>query len=430
MRLLNGLKDIFDVFVIELRRIAADKGVILIFFIATLLYPLIFGAIYKKECVRNVPVAVVDESRSDASRRFARKLDATPELDVRYRPASMAEAEQLMQQRRINGIVYFPKDYGTNLADRRQAHVALFCDMSSFLYYRSVFSGASAVLLDEMEFVQTERYAAQGVTGEAVEEQLSPIPFDDVKLYTPSAGFESFLVPGLLVLVIHQTLFLGIGILSGTTREDRKTLEMIPRRLRHKSIYRVTLGRALTYLLIYLPVVAVVLFTIPKLFGLPHIGQTGELILFLLPFMLATIFFCMTAAAFIHHRDSGILCFFFLSIILVFLSGIVWPQSNMPDFWRHFSYLFPSTHGMQGFVRINSMGATLKDVSFEYHMLWILTGAYFITTGVLTYLENYRQLKRGELLRHIRLQRALRSNTPQKRHHLRAADKVDEAAQQ
>ena len=127
------LKDLWDIFVIEVRRVLHDKGVVLIFFIATLIYPLIFGAIYKNEMVRNVPVAVVDESRSEASQRFIHKLDATPEMNVMYPCSTMAEARRLMQQRCINGIVLFPRDYSYRLARKETARVCLFCDMSSFL---------------------------------------------------------------------------------------------------------------------------------------------------------------------------------------------------------------------------------------------------------------------------------------------------------
>ena len=81
----SGLKDIFEVFTLELHRIFTDGGVMLIFFVATLLYPLIFGAIYKHELVRNLPVAVVDDSRSASSRRFIHKLNATPEVNVDFR---------------------------------------------------------------------------------------------------------------------------------------------------------------------------------------------------------------------------------------------------------------------------------------------------------------------------------------------------------
>jgi ABC-2 type transport system permease protein len=50
----------------------------------------------------------------------------------------------------------------------------------------------------------------------------------------------------------------------------------------------------------------------------------------------------------------------------------------MSDFWRYVSYIFPSTHGIQGYIKINSAAADLPQVRFEYISLWIQTGIYFI----------------------------------------------------
>ena len=374
-----GLKDIYDVFTLELYRIFTDGGVMLIFFVGSLIYPLIFGAIYKHECIQNLPVAVVDDSQSASSQRFIHKLDATPEVNVDFHCNTLAEAESLMRQRKVNGIVYFPNDYSDRLAKGETARLCLFCDMSSFLYYRSVFAGASSVMLDEMKHIELERYAMAGVTGQDAETAITPVPYEDVKLFSPAGGFTSFLVPALLALVIHQTLFLGIGILSGTAREEGQTVAIVPERLRNRSVYRVVIGRSLAYI----PLVAIDLVLLPRVFGLPHVGRLGDLCLFFLPFLLATISFSMTVGSFVRQRDTGILVCIFFSVVLLFLSGVVWPRSNMPLFWKYFSYLFPSTHGIQGFVRINSMGAHLKQVQFEYQMLWVQSGLYFLTTCLL-----------------------------------------------
>ena len=362
--------DICQVFVDEIGRIFRDGGVVLIFLVATMLYPLIFGAIYKNELVRDLPIAVVDQSQSDDSRRFTRKLDATPEMNVRYDCHSMSEAEKLIKERKINGIVYFPRDYTQRLVQNETARIGLFCDMSSFLYYRSIYTGASNVLVDEMKDIQLQRYSLAGITGEDAEKIVATIPYDDVKLYSNAGGFTSFLVPALLVLVLHQTLFLGIGIVGGTARDGQNNLCRYPVHLRRRHIFRVGIGRMLAYLGLYVPLSAIVLLFIPRWFGLPHIGRLGDIALFVLPFLLATIFFSMTVANFVRHRDSGIICTIFFSVILLFLSGMVWPQCNMPDFWRFFSYLFPYTPASQGFVAINSMGSRLTEVSAQYHLLW------------------------------------------------------------
>ena len=101
----------------------------------------------------------------------------------------------------------------------------------------------------------------------------------------------------------------------------------------------------------------------------------------MLPFFLSVIFFSLTVGNFfVRQKITPMLCFVFFSVLLFFLTGMVWPQSNMPRFWLAFSYLFPSTPGVQGFVRISSMGANLAEVRSEYLALWIQAAAYFGTS--------------------------------------------------
>jgi len=69
-----------------------------------------------------------------------------------------------------------------------------------------------------------------------------------------------------------------------------------------------------------------------------------------------------------------------MSLILLFLSGVSWPQSNINGFWRAFAWIFPSTCGTQGYIKINTLGADLSHISFEYISLWIQTVVYFATS--------------------------------------------------
>ena len=72
----------------------------------------------------------------------------------------------------------------------------------------------------------------------------------------------------------------------------------------------------------------------------------------------------------------------FITVPLLFMSGISWPQSSIPGYWQGVSWLFPSTFGIRGFVRINEMGATIDEVFSEYRILWIQTLIYFFMACV------------------------------------------------
>ena len=97
-------------FVTELQRIFRDPGVIVIFIVATLVYPLIYKALYWNEQINDVPVAVVDLSNSPQSREFLHRWNASPDIKLTHTCSSMAEAEQLLRNQKVHGIIYFPRD--------------------------------------------------------------------------------------------------------------------------------------------------------------------------------------------------------------------------------------------------------------------------------------------------------------------------------
>lgn len=373
-----ALRDIWEVLTAEVRRVFTDSTTLVIFFLATAVYPPLYYYIYHREVLQEMPVAVVDLSQSEASGRFVHKLDATPEMYVAFRCNTLADGEALIDRHVAKALFVLPPDYAQRLAHHETATVTCFSDISSFIYYKNALLGGSNVMLDEMQNLQLEHHQTGILDAEQTRVQVEPIGIDDVKLYNPSGGYASYFIPALLLLVIHQTLFFGICVLCGDANENKRALRLIPPHLRTHSIYRVTLGRMLCFLLIYIPIALFDLIIMPRIFGMPQLGSTADMILFLLPFILATSCFAMAFGNLLsQERMSTLLCCLFFSVVLFFLSGLVWPQQCMPPFWRVFSYLFPSTPGIQGFVRIGSMGATLAEVRGEYLALWLQTGLWF-----------------------------------------------------
>ena len=55
------------------------------------------------------------------------------------------------------------------------------------------------------------------------------------------------------------------------------------------------------------------------------------------------------------------LIFIFTSIPLLFISDIFWLGAAMLEFWNYFSYILPSTFGINGFVRINNMETAIEQ---------------------------------------------------------------------
>ena len=368
------LFNILQIWYNEMTTVLRDKGIVIFILFVPLVYPLLYSYVYTNEVVRDVPLAVVDESNTALSREFIRKVDASADVKVYTYCTSMAQAEELLRQQKVYGVMRIPSTFSLDIWRGDQTHVGLYCDMCSMLYYKAFVLTATNVSLEMNKDIKIDRLQAS--TDEQAKVMKMPIEYDYVSLYNPQRGFAAFLIPPVLMLIIQQTLFLGIGMSAGDTREKYMG-SFVPFSHIYKNPFHIVIGKSLFYLILYM-LLGVYMFTfVTNAFELPRLGEYLTYLAFLLPYLLACIFMAMVLSALVFRREDCILLFVFLSVPLLFLSGISWPGTAVPKFWHHVSWLFPSTFGMNGYVRLQGMGASLSDISYELRGLWIQAGVYF-----------------------------------------------------
>lgn len=378
--ILQGINSVFYICQKELKAVFKDQGVLIFFLLVPLAYPLLYAFIYTGEVVREVPAAVVDMNKSTLSREFIRKVDATPDVKIQSHCADMEEAKLLLKESKVYGVIYIPESFSSDITKGIQTQVTLYCDMSGMLYYKAILTASTEVSLKMNKAIKAKR--AGNTTNRQDEISATPITYEAVNLFNPQAGYASFLLPAVLILIIQQTLLLGVGLSAGTARENNRFRDLVPLSRQYQGTLRIVLGKSSAYFIIYAIVSAYILCVVPKIFSLVQIAQAGTLAAFILPYVLSCIFFAMTCSIFIHHREACMMIYVFTSVPLLFISGVSWPGSAIPEFWRVISWLFPSTFGINGYIAINSMGATLDQVLPEFRALWIQTGVYFLTTCI------------------------------------------------
>lgn len=361
----------------ELRTSFRDEAVLVFILLVPLGYPLIYSFIYDNEVVREIPVAAIDESNSSLSREFIRLVDATASVDVVSRCSDLEEARELMRRHKIYGIIQIPEDFSRKLNRGQSTNVSVFSDLSSLLYYKSLSLAAIDASLDMNADIKL-RYFGSSTTRQD-EIAIAPLKYEEVNIFNPTTGMAAFLIPAVLVLILQQTMLLGVGVAAGTMKEKNmfRAYSRIGRKPAGTCL--IVIGRALPYVAVYSVVALYVLGLVPIIFRLNHIGHFVDIAAFMLPYLLAVAFFAMTFSHFIKSREACMLLIVFTSLIFIFISGLSWPGCSVPVFWKYLSYLIPSTAGINGFVRLNSEGARLYQVAFEYRLLWAQAAFYFLT---------------------------------------------------
>ena len=372
----EALVDICQIWKDEMKNVFKDEGVLIFFILVPLAYPLLYSWIYNNEVVREVPVVVVDQAKTEESRRFARLVDSSPDVRVAFQANSLEEAKGIVGHGEALGVYVIPSDFSQRLNRREQTAIVVYCDMSLMLAYKAVFQTATAVTGK----MNSEIQIALSGNKTAREDELTvrPLDVEEVAMFNPTSGYGSFIIPGVLLLIIQQTLVLGIGLSAGTAREKNRFKELVPVNIHYQGYCRIVLGKSLCYSMIYAVMSSYLVLVIPQLFGFTSLPDVKALLAIMLPYILACIFFGITVSCMVRYRENVILLVVFMSVPLLFVSGVSWPQSNIPAFWESLSWLFPSTFGIRSFVRINTMGAGLNDVVAEYRALWIQATFYFI----------------------------------------------------
>lgn len=383
------LHDTWEIGIHEFRSIFKDGGVMLIFFVAGLVYPLLYNVIYQNGILEDTPIAVVDNAACSESRRYIREMDATREVRVAYRCMNMAEAERLMQERKINGIVLFPGDFGEKLAHMETATLSVYCDMSSFLYYKNALMAVNHVMLHEIGQIQIERYAAAGFTDIEAAQLVQAVPYEENNPYNNAFSYSFFLLSAILFVIIQQTLFYGMSLLAGTMREQNRSFASLPDRMHGHGVGRIVLGRGGAYWLLYMGIGMYIAYIVPAIFGLPQRGDFFDILLLLLFFVTDCVFFSMTWSTLITKRETVFVLFLFMSPICLFLTGTSWPTVAFPGFWKVFSWLFPTTFGCQAFINMSAAGGDLATAHDQMIALTLQTVIYFVLSMAAVSLENW-----------------------------------------
>ena len=369
------MKKLFQVWLNEYRVIFSDFGSLLIFFGAIIIYPFFYPLPYTNEVLKNIPVAIVDMNHSQLSHKLTRMIDTSEFVLVATSVSTFDQAKASLLKGDINGIVYIPNNFEKRVLRGEQASVSVYSDASNFLIYKQVLSGIYNTVGTFSGGIEINRMLARGIMQEQAILARDPLALISFPLFNSAGGYATYVVPAVLVLLLQQTLLIGVGLLSGTQREKGFDKNNLPQSV---SIVSLVLGKAFSYFSIYMVHVVYLFGILFRFYHFPQRGNPIDLVLFIIPYLFASIFLAQAISGFFKSREVSMVILLFSSMPALFLSGFSWPKSSMPGWLNKLAMLLPSTPGIDGFLRINQMGASLKNVEFNWGVLLGLTVVYFI----------------------------------------------------
>lgn len=374
----GALADIASIIRNEFLTISTSYAILLVLVGGIFLYGLLYNYMYAPDLVRNAPVVVVDDSKTDLSREYIRLLNAAPEVAVVGTPQDFAEAKEWMKTGEAVGILYLPYDFESRVSRGEESIFIMYQTTSAFLYYMAMQEASSGAMLALNDRYRPEMLVFLPQQDAVQLSSAQPISVVGTALYNFTEGYGTYLIPAVLIVIMFQTLLMVIGMISGEERHTGTIARFASRGLSFGRVSRIILGKAFVYGVLYMIFALFLLGLIPLLFGLPDIGNYMDTFILLIPFLLATSFFGLSASYFFTDSEAPLLMIAFFSVGLIFLSGVSYPLELMPWYWRIVHYIIPAAPATLAYVQLNSMGASIGQIGTEYMALWLQCVVYFL----------------------------------------------------
>lgn len=312
---------------------------------------LLFGYAIQTD-VRNLPMVVMDESRTAESRALTQTLVNTDVFRVVGEVTTSAALRAAIESGRASAALVIPPEYHTQIARGTPARAQLIVDAADPQSSAAALSGAQLAAQARGVVLTSERL------GGAVIE--APVDLRVRPWYNPAQRSAVFIVPGVIgvLLTITMTLITSTAIVR---ERERGTLEQLIVTPIDKT--SLMLGKLAPFMLVGYVQMTVVLGLGSLIFDIPVVGSLGLLYFLTSAFIFASLGVGLLISTVARTQAQAMQLSFFFMLPNILLSGYIFPREAMPEPAQWIGLLLPLTF----FLRI-LRGILLKGIGIEF--LW------------------------------------------------------------
>jgi ABC-2 type transport system permease protein len=362
------------IFLHEIKNIITDTAVILTIIGGVILYSFLYPQPYARQSISALNVSVVDYDKSDVSRSVIFKLEATPQIEITRNDLSEKDAKEALVRGEVKAIVVIPRAVKRDLALNKSPTIAVGADSSYFLIYGGVLEGAMKAILTQSATIKVARLLKKQVPLNQAKESYIPYSLNVINLFNKNNSYTQYVIPAVFILILQQTMLIGLGILGGGVNERMRRREKDY--FTDAPIWEIYLSRAIIFFMLFFVHMLYYFGYSFTHFEVTRLANMSDLLTFGVAFLCASISFGLLLGSLFSSREIATPIVLFSSLPLVFAAGFVWPVEELPQSIYALAMLVPSTPAIHGFLSVNQMGADFSMVVDSYTILWMQCVVY------------------------------------------------------
>ncbi|MFZ4523389.1 MAG: ABC transporter permease [Bacteroidales bacterium] len=358
----------------EFLQVFRNKSMLPIIFLVPVfqLIILVNAATYE---MKNIRISVVDLDLSGTSRKLVSKFQGSPFYRLQGSSFSYREAEDQMKRGNTDMILQIPAGFEKNLLKENHAKVQFVINAINGQSAGLTNAYSTMILLDYNREMVMERATPSAMAG------LRIIQTDYSYWYNPKLNYKTYMVPGILVLLVT---IIGL-LLSGMNivREmEIGTIEQINVTPINKIEF--IAGKLIPFWIIGMFELAFGLTVGKVLFNIPMEGSLGLIFMSAGVYLFVILSFGLLISTITHTQQQAMLVSFFFMVVFILMSGLFTSVESMPQWAQNLDRLNPVMYFIKIMRMVLLKGSGFAEISRHFWSL-VIYAACSLSLAILRY---------------------------------------------
>jgi ABC-2 type transport system permease protein len=310
--------------------------------------------------MKNIKMAVIDLDLSSSSRKMTSKFGGSPFFIVKHASFSDKQAQEEMKKGNVDMILRIPYGFERRLVKENTASVQVVVNAINGATAGLITAYTTTIILD------FNRELLADWTGHAMQVSTHNINISSSFWYNPKLNYKTYMVPGILCLLVTIIAFLLSGM-NIVREKEIGTIEQINVTPIRKVQF--IAGKLLPFWIIALFELAFGLTIGKLLFSIPIIGSLWLIFLSAAVYIFVILGFGLLISTMTNTQQQSMLVSFFFMMIFILMSGLFTSIESMPVWAQNLDRINPIAYFMRIMRMVMLKGSNFHDIRDSFYPL-------------------------------------------------------------
>ena len=342
----------------ELLQIKRNKMILPMLFVMPAIQLIILGNAASFE-VKNINLCIIDKDQSSLSHQLISKFNASEYFNLVNTTFNIKEGNKEMLDGKIDLIIEIPGEFEKKLISHEKSPLSLKIDAVNGMKGGIANAYANRIIFDFNNDINSSLTA---------QNMKTPIDIGYSNWYNPDMKYSTYMVPGILVLLVT---LIGIFVTSIVIVREKEigTIEQL--NVTPIKKYQLLLGKMLTFFFIGFLELSIGLLIGKLVFSLHFEGSILLVYAFTLVYLPVVLGLGLLISTFADTQQQSMFIAWFIMMIFILMSGLFTPIESMPKWAQNITLFNPVRYFIEFMRMVLLKGSSIIDVKLHFIVMII-----------------------------------------------------------